>query len=443
MTIRQPELTREAIAHREVGHTNVRPGTARFLLAAFLLFICAVPLFEVAASRGDRDSVRPWDHLLGIPSQVYTTEVEQAPRWRHVVAVNRIVISGLHAFEEALEDTSRVGQLLRPPAQLVMSERLGAGNELTYIGREGWLFYPPDVEYVTGAGFLDEAARGRRALTTDEWKTLPHSDPRPAIVGFKQMLEAKGITLIVMPTPLKPAIHPERLSARAATARLPIQNPSYERFIADLRAAGVLVFDPANVMLEALRPTSATQYLATDTHWRPEVMEMVADRLADFLGANVQLRPRNTAYRTQSVEMTATGDLAVMLDLPGAQTWLEPDSVTVRRVLDASGAPWRPSRQAEVLLLGDSFTNIYSLASMRWGDAAGFAEHLSRALRRPIDRIVQNDAGAYATREQLHGSPDRLAGKRVVIYQFATRELSFGDWRVFDGAQEQEGTDAR
>jgi hypothetical protein len=27
---------------------------------------------------------------------------------------------------------------------------------------------------------------------------------------------------------------------------------------------------------------------------------------------------------------------------------------------------------------------------------------------------------------------DRLAGKRVVIYQFAARELMFGDWKVYE-----------
>jgi len=89
-----------------------------------------------------------------------------------------------------------------------------------------------------------------------------------------------------------------------------------------------------------------------------------------------------------------------------------------------------------VLLLGDSFTNVYSLGSMGWGESAGLAEHLSRALGRPLDRIVQNDDAAYATRmmlrQQSANASDRLAGKRVVIYQFAARELAFGDWRILE-----------
>ena len=39
-----------------------------------------------------------------------------------------------------------------------MTGWLGAGNERVYPGRDGWLFYRPDVEYVTGRGFLDPGA---------------------------------------------------------------------------------------------------------------------------------------------------------------------------------------------------------------------------------------------------------------------------------------------
>ena len=81
-------------------------------------------------------------------------------------------------------------------------------------------------------------------------------------------------------------------------------------------------------------------------------------------------------------------------------------------------------------MLGDSFANIYALESMGWGTSAGFAEHLSRALARRIDRLVQNDEGAFAARAMLVRDPGRLDGKRVVVYQFAARELAFGDWKI-------------
>jgi hypothetical protein len=70
---------------------------------------------------------------------------------------------------------------------------------------------------------------------------------------------------------------------------------------------------------------------------------------------------------------------------------------------------------------------------MQWGQAAGYAEQLSYHLQQPIDTICQNDAGSFATRQrlsrQLKKGVDRLAGKKVVVWQFATRELAFGDWK--------------
>jgi alginate O-acetyltransferase complex protein AlgJ len=84
--------------------------------------------------------------------------------------------------------------------------------------------------------------------------------------------------------------------------------------------------------------------------------------------------------------------------------------------------------------MGDSFTNIYSLPEMHWGESAGFAEQLSLAMQRPIDRIAQNDAGAHATRQtlalELARGERRLDGLRVVIWQFAIRELAVGDWKL-------------
>ncbi|HEX7779249.1 MAG TPA: hypothetical protein VF424_08435, partial [Vicinamibacterales bacterium] len=100
------------------------------------------------------------------------------------------------------------------------------------------------------------------------------------------------------------------------------------------------------------------------------------------------------------------------------------------RVLRLDGSAWRPSRNADVLVLGDSFSNVFANAAWDPDRAAGFVEHLSFSLERPIDRIIQDGSGSFATREVLHREPERLLGKRVVIYQFATRELSEGDWKV-------------
>ena len=416
-------LTREQVAHLEIGHTDVTPSVARGIVAAFLVFIGAVGLFEIArAAAGDQASRAPWQRLARISSDAAAAQ--------GLFAANRAVLEGLHEFETSLEDEASVGQLLRPPVQEFVSGTLGGGNEQVYIGREGWLFYRPDVEYVTGRGFLAEDVLERRIRIADEWTTPPHPDPRPAIRRFRQELEAQGIALILMPVPVKPTVHPEMLAASFVGRSDAPQNPDYRKLIDSLRAEGLTVFDPTEALLAA-RVNGASQYLATDTHWRPEAMEMAAEQLAAVVSGTVTLPAVDDAvYRLEPADIAHRGDIFAMLDLRGEDGGYPPESVTIRRVVNSDGSPWRSSRDADVLVLGDSFANIFSLESMGWGTSAGLVEHLSAQLGRPVDRLVQNDAGAYATREMLsREGPSRLAGKKVVIWQFASREFAFGDWR--------------
>ena len=143
-----------------------------------------------------------------------------------------------------------------------------------------------------------------------------------------------------------------------------------------------------------------------------------------------------TSLQVSAKEVTGVGDIARMLKLPESQSIYQPETVTIHEVL-AGNAPWRPSKTADILLLGDSFSNIFSLGALGWGESAGFAEHLSRALGgRPLDIILRNSDAAFATREmlsrELARGRDRLAGKKLVVWQFATRELAFGDWKMLE-----------
>jgi SGNH hydrolase-like domain, acetyltransferase AlgX len=429
--------SRGEIAKIEVGHTTITPATARFLLAFFLTVIAGVPIAEWAGARTltAQDAATPWSRLFSLPKELQGPLADTTPSaldsgvWRRTVALNRIVLAALREFERALDAESLIGWSLRPTAQAVMTGWLGVGNERVYRGRDGWLFYRPDVEYITAQEFLDPASRNRRIAAAAEWNAPPEPDPRGAIVQFKRDLEARGIALVVMPTPIKPTIHPEMLALRYGGTDGALQNPSYRALIEDLTREGVLVFDPSESLMASRR--TGPQYLATDTHWRPESMEAVAELLARFITTAVRLpSAANPGYRIEGSEVRNAGDTAQMLDLADDDVLYPPEVVWLRRVLHEDGSPWHSSRDADVLVLGDSFSNIYALESMRWGTSAGFVEQLSYALRRPVDRIVQNDQGAFATRAALARDPDRLVGKRLILYQFAARELAFGNWKV-------------
>jgi alginate O-acetyltransferase complex protein AlgJ len=217
-----------------------------------------------------------------------------------------------------------------------------------------------------------------------------------------------------------------------------IHNPSYRQFLDELKSEGVLVCDVTDALAQYRDCSDDAVYLATDTHWRPEAMELAAVKLARLIEQEIVLDASivDRDWHRTSKDVKNLGDIAMMLKLPRNQGVFDEEVVTIHPVTDATGKPWQPDPTAEVLMLGDSFANIYSMEMMNWGSAAGLAEQLSFALDRPVDTILQNDDGAYATREilsrELGKGEDRLAGKKVVVWQFAAREMAVGDWMLLD-----------
>jgi len=437
-------LTREEEALVEAGNTDITASRSWVLVVVFLLTIAIVPLLQVTHDLRDyhaglRETARPQPVKIVDSLPLVGQAFRAAPGGlaKKVFSANAVLLSEINRFEDDLSNEALITKQLLPPVQAIMAQRLGVGNEKAYVGRGGWLFYRPGFDYVTGPGFLDARRLAFRAAQGSEWQAPQQPDPRKAIVQFHRQLAERGITLIVVPTPIKPSIHPEKFSARLDGFAEPVQNASFQQFIDDLAREGVLVYDPAPQLVEQRAKTGAPQFLATDTHWRPEAMEFAARQLASFISEHATLPAApSPGYRTEKLEVSSLGDIANMMQLPPDQTVFPKQTVAINQVLSAGGEMWRPSRSADVLLLGDSFTNIYSFGALGWGESAGFGEQLSLALERPVDAIVRNDAGSYATREMLSAElargRDRLDGKSVVVYQFAARELAVGDWKLID-----------
>jgi len=405
----QSSEERERQAERELAHTEIGRGLAIALTAAFLAALVLVPAIQLAVDAPD-----PRPIVAGMPTEC-----------------------ALERFERGLEDDSAVGHWLLPRLQLVLTRLFGVGNEQVYLGADGWLFHRQGVDYVTGRGFLEPAVLEARRRGGDACDGAPQPDPLAAIEAFHAQLASRGIRLLLLPTPVKAVVAPEKL---APDQRGPLQNPSFERFVRAVEELGIEFLDPTPHLL------APGSYLATDTHWRPEAMERVARALAERIESEGVLAPARRTYERATVSVRHFGDLALLLNLPAGRALYPPEEVTIHPVGE-DGAPWRARRGAEVLLLGDSFSNVYSdRAAFRseragdafhWGEHAGLAEQLSYLLGRPVDRIVRNAGGAHAARADLarevareaEAGRDRLAGVRIVVWQFAVRELAQGDWK--------------
>ena len=427
MSVESLHQTRVAQAHAEVGQTEVSRPVALTLVVVFVAIIATVPITQVWT---DHRVLR----VTPIATATAPTRVDGPSPIARVINGNRQVLATIQRFTDRLDTDSLLARHLRPAVQLLLTERLGSGNERVYTGRDDWLYYASDVQHVVGRGFLDPGQLARRVASGDSLSQAAAPDPRPALRAFNDALDRRGIALVLLPTPVKPSIHPEPLGLRPSAA--PVRNVSFSQFAEEMRAAGMLLFDPAPLLAD-LGALGDPVYLARDTHWRPDAVIAVAQELARFLERETPLEERApVSLDTRRVRVSDRGDIVGLLDLPAERSPYPSETVEVQQILTADGQPWRPNPTADVLLLGDSFANIFSLEAMGWGTAAGLAEQLSFALGRPVDRLVQNANGAFASREalarELARGHDRLAGKRVVVYQFATRELTHGDWRLVD-----------
>ena len=422
----------------ELGTTDVTPSVARMMVASFAITLMAVPAMQWAEELqafavGDRNS--PWPSA----AEILTAPTVVFQRWSRddpddvagkTLAANAELLAEIQRYETSLEDRSITTTVLLGSTRRQLAGWFGWGTEDAWIGRGGWLFYRPDLDHSTGPPFLAPDVLARRRRGGREFSARQHPDPRPAILDFARQLARRNIRLVLVPTPTKAMVHPEHFGGHTGADRPSMHNRSYLELVRTLEDNGVTVFDPLPI-LRRRGQAGEDQFLSTDTHWRPEAMEAVARALAEELSdrKHVDTVETNSGQTRTTVSVTGQGDLETMMRLGPGPAAFQRQTVTLNQVLTADrSSHWQPDPTARVLLLGDSYTNIYSLDPMGWGQSAGFAEQLSWHLGQPVDRISRNADAAHATRRQLASDPKRLDGKTVVVWQLAVREFSSGDW---------------
>lgn len=409
---------REAQALAEVGQTAVRRGLAWGMCATFLLLLAGLLVWELGHRRADDvrgavyvyEAARSLAHRAGqLPS-----DVSEEGWWAGLTHTNAAIHAQLESIEAGLKREAPWRSSFLPPMNRGLSGILGAGNANVYPGGDGWLFYGPALQHVTGPSVE---------------QTSPHSIA--VLLAFQSALAERGVELVVLPVPGKVSLYPAAFSGRFGVDGVP-RNRGYAAWLDAFRAAGGVAFDPTGVLAEARN--EGPVYLRRDSHWTPRGVEVCAEALGKFLEERIEFSEGSQSFyrRSGSRAVSSRGDLATML-FPEPESGGNLETAEIRPVVDGEGRPWHAERGSEVLLLGDSFTNIYSLPSLGWGTGAGLAEQLSFHLQRRVDRIAQNDNGAYAARHRLQDEvaqgKGRLASTRVVVYEFAVRELSWGDWK--------------
>ncbi len=477
--------SREEEAELALKRTKLTPAISWTLVIMLMLIIFSEPIIQISRELSRGEKPKAFEVVKLLPSFERSDKHGYKGFWRYWGTL--ATVGEIQDFEKGLEKSSDIGQSLLPNAQNLLTGTFKAGNEQAYVGVPGWLFYRPEVDYCTGKGFLNIDSLKSRSRSGDSSTEEVQPDPRIAILDLRDKLKARGIELIVMPAPIKPMIQPDKLSARYSPDADAVQNPSYKQFVDEMRAKGVRILDVTDDLIAQKRATKRPQYLETDTHWTPEAMERAVRSLVKYIDNEKLLTrgcimegdkyveyyqrmgitkrraiPGSFAIPFKGMDLNKRndpvsnmGDIAEMLKLPANQKIYKPQTVEIdiieklvsNKVDHTPGKylnsgeipykeePWQPDKSSDVLVLGDSFFKIYSLEGMGWGSGAGFVEQLSYQLQHPLDKIVINAGGSFATRKELDNrmkrGQDPLAGKKLVIYEFAMRDLMMGDWKVY------------
>jgi len=350
-----------------------------------------VPLVELFRFDREKDGSL-FDHLRGVESKFEDAAFTEPPR---------------RALQGALTSTLR------------------EGNRKTVIGKDGWLFFKPAIDGLTGYGpLLAEPDTVAKDPTREPW-----SGPLDAIVMFAAQLEELGVELVLVPIPVKPMIYPEMLGGEAGESAL--THADAAKFYEMLESTGaVQVLDLSESWMQ-LKRDGTQVFLKQDTHWTPAAMQASAVQVADYLKSQDWfdgLDSSATFAEGESRDVASAGDLVEKLDLPdGSAAFSDEVAEGVTQVLGTDGEPVSIYDTASpVVLLGDSFTNIFSDEKMAWGGHAGFAQHLSKELGMTIDTIAQNGQASTGVRKTLASRPgavESMKKKNVVVWAIAARDL--------------------
>jgi hypothetical protein len=341
------------------------------------------------------------------------------------VFLERPTSRNLHAYEARLEQSSLVIKGFRPWMQYAEWSLLADVGEKAVLGRNGWLFYRESVRYL-----VERPSAGPQTHPVD---------PLPAILSFRDQLEARGIRLLVVPVPNKESVYPEMLSRRAISASV-ICCEETRRLLERMDQCGIEYVN----LFELFRRTRDTEgqsnqaplYLAHDTHWTPAGARSAAAAVARQVLATTGIHRGDRTLVERLITLSRHGDLVQMLRAPQIERSLAPALLELHQVIDEhTNAPYHDGPDSEILVLGDSFLRIYEQDEP---GAAGFIAHLARELGQPLSSIVNDGGASTLVRQSLARRPTLLAKKKLLIWEFAERDIRYGTegWQIVPLARE-------
>ena len=314
----------------------------------------------------------------------------------------------LAAFEATLARESATNIRARRLVSEVLLP-LGQSSGDVIVGRGGFLFYRNDIRLASSPGYAPQPEMKPHSALERSFVTIAHLDAE---------LKARGIHLIVAPIPPGPTIYPDRVwrgYPRSAGPAWPAPVPAW---IARLRAAGVDAIDLAPGLFAAREKGEV--WFPQDTHWSSLGFDTALSEIADHARPHLPARPP-LGYRRDWSPEPPLGAIFTLTHLPSRWSrWPGAHATRPGFRLYEGDQPAPPGDdEASVLLVGDSYLDLFPQDNATRGPGAALAYHLGQ----PVQLRAKNGATPLDVLRDLAAHPERLRGKKVVVWLFAGRFL--------------------
>lgn len=305
-----------------------------------------------------------------------------------------------------------------------------ADNRIAVRGGNGFWFLTAELRHMGAGQFW-----GPGAATASRARKPEYSDPMPAIVDFKQQLDATGIELLLVPVPAKVAIYNDKLFDSEPPNR---DGPSlrvdfYDRKFLDLLIQqGIGVIDLWPELIKLRETKQAPAYCRQDSHWAGPALartaELIAAEIADRLWAK---KLRRKKFESDTRDVRIRGDLVRNVKDATLET-LTLQFVGFRS--DAGLTPVDSDPKSPIVLLGDSHCLVFHSGGDLHARGAGLADQLALELGFPVDVVAVRGSGATSSRINLlrrsRRDPAYLQRKKLIVWCFSTREYTESSgWR--------------
>ena len=341
--------------------------------------------------------------------------------WSHRFAAGAVVASLFACSKGGPQTTIDPGVLFAEWGQL--AETAAKQGTIVVEGREGWLFFGPELRHLSVGRFWGEDAAAVSQARRPEW-----ADPLPAILDFHRRLQERGVELILMPVPPKAIVYPDKVPS---TVEWPAGIPprldvELQALYALLRENGIEVLDLTDIFLSHHDDPDGHMYCQQDTHWSGLATIMAAAQVARMIRSrswftNVPKTKFSEQWRTIEIE----GDLWEALEEPSRPK----ENLRLRFV----GS--EPDPNSPVILLGDSHALAFHAGGNTMAEKAGLPDQLAFELGFPVDLVAVRGSAGTAARVNLlrraQADSSYWSRKKLVIWCFAAREFTEGDgWRA-------------